>query len=126
MNAGAAKVLGFGGALLLVATAALHLSGYGEVASQLQNAGLPDFWREAMKATWVFFSVQLVIVAAAVAAQFTVRAAPNRAVLFVCVALLAGNVIVLITWLGLFIGTVAVAVATLAIGSATALLVRGA
>jgi CHASE2 domain-containing sensor protein len=120
----APKVLGIGGALLLVATAALHLSGYGEVAGQLQSAGLPDFWREALKATWVFFSVQLVIIAAAVAAQFTKRAAANRAVLVVCTAMLAGTVLVLVAWLGLFIGTLAVAVATIAIGAATALLVR--
>ncbi len=119
-----AKVLGIGGALLLVATAALHLSGYRELSNQLQNAGLPDFWREAMKATWVFFSVQLVIIAAAVAAQFTQRAPANRAVLFICVTLLVGNVIMLVAWLGFFIGTVAIAAATLAIGSATALLGR--
>ena len=122
----APRALGIGGALLLVATAALHLSGYGEVAGQLQNAGLPDFWREALKATWVFFGVQLVIIAAAVAAQFTQRNAANRAVLFVCTALLVGNVVVLIAWLGFFIGAVAIAAATISIGTATALLVRGA
>ena len=126
MSAAPAKALGIGGALILVATAALHLSGYREVANQLGNTTLPEFWREAMKAAWVFFSVQLVIIAAAVAAQFTSRAPANRAVLFICVAMLVGNVIVLVTWLGLFIGTVAIAAATLAIGTATALLVRGA
>ena len=122
----AARVLGIGGALLLVATAALHLSGYGETARQLDAASLPDFWREAMKATWVFFSVQLVIVAAAVAAQFANRGAANRGVLLVCLALLVGNVVVLVAWLGLFIGAVAIAFATMAIGTATALLLRGA
>ena len=121
-----AKVLGIGGALLLVATAALHLSGYRDVTTQLETAGLPHFWRNAMQATWVFFSVQLVIVAAAVAAQFTHRAPANRGVLFICVALLVGNLIVMVAWLGLFIGSVAIAAATLTIGSATALLVRGA
>ena len=119
------KVLGIGGALLLVATAALHLSGYREAARQLESAPLDDFWRAALKATWVFFSVQLVIVAAAVAAQFAQRGVvANRAVLFVCLALLAGTVAVLVFWLGVFIGTVAVAMATLAIGTATALLIR--
>ena len=122
----APKVLGIGGSLLLVATAALHLSGYGEVSKQLSAAALPEFWREALQATWVFFSVQLVIIAAAVAAQFANRGAANRAVLLVCVALLVGNVGVLLAWLGLFVGTVAVAAATLAIGTATALLLRGA
>lgn len=120
----APKILGIGGSLLLVATAALHLSGYGEVSNQLRAAALPEFWREALQATWVFFSVQLVIVAAAVAAQFASRGAANRGVLLVCVALLVGNVAVLVAWLGLFIGAVAVAVATLAIGTATALLIR--
>lgn len=122
----APKVLGIGGALLLVATAALHLSGYGEVSAQLQNAALPDFWREGLKATWVFFSVQLVIIAAAVAAQFAQGRAANRAVLFVSIALLVGNVLVLAVWLGLFIGTVVVAVATVVIGTATALTIRNA
>lgn len=122
----APKVLGIGGALLLVATAALHLSGYGEVSAQLQNAALPDFWREGLKATWVFFSVQLVIIAAAVAAQFAQGRAANRAVLFVSIALLVGNVLVLAVWLGLFIGTVVVAVATVVIGTATALTIRSA
>ena len=121
----APKVLGIGGALILVATAALHLSGYREAANQLQNGGLPDFWREAMKGTWVFFSVQLVVIAAAVAAQFTQRVVANRAVLVVCIALLIGNVAVLLVWLGLFIGTVAIAVATISIVSATVLLPRG-
>ena len=110
--------------MLLVATAALHLSGYGEVSSQLRGGGLPEFWRAALQATWVFFSVQLVIVAAAVAAQFANRGAANRAVLLICIAMLVGNVLVMIVWLGLFIGTVAIAVATLAIGTATALLMR--
>ena len=126
MSAGTIKVLGIGGALLLVATAALHLAGYREAANQLQNAGLPEFWQNAMEGTWVFFSVQLVIIAAAVASQFTNRAPANRAVLFMCVAMLAGNVIVLVAWLGFFIGTVAIATATLAIGGATALLIRDA
>lgn len=121
-----AKVLGIGGALLLVATAALHLSGYRELASQLESAGLPEFWRAALKATWVFFSVQLVIIAAAVAAQFAGRVTPNRAVLVISVALLAGNVVVLALWLGAFVGTVAIGAATLTIGTATALVMRGA
>ena len=118
------KVLGIGGSLLLVATAALHLSGYGEVSNQLRAAGLPEFWRAALQGTWVFFSVQLVVIAAAVAAQFASRVAANRAVLLVCLALLVGNVAVLVVWLGFFIGTVAIAMATLAIGTATALLIR--
>ena len=120
------KVLAIGGALLLVATAALHLSGYGEVSAQLRAANLPEFWREALQATWVFFSVHLVIIAAAVAAQFAGRVAPNRAVLVICIALLVGNVLVLAIWLGVFIGTVAVAMAALTIGTATALVIRSA
>ena len=120
------KVLGIGGAMLLVATAALHLSGYRAFATQLEAAALPDFWRDAMKAVWVYFSLQLVIIAAAVAAQFAQRTPANRAVLVVCVALLAGNALVLAWWLGAFIGTVAIAVATLTIGSATALQIRAA
>ena len=122
----APKVLGVGGALLLVVTAALHLSGYGELTRQLQATSVPEFWRAAIKATWVFFSVEVVIIAAAVAAQFVQRGAANRAVLLVCMALLVGTLLVLLVWLGLFIGTVAIAVATLAIGTATALLLRGA
>ena len=118
------KVLAIGGALLLVATAALHLSGYREMAAQLQSAALPEFWQKALQATWVFFSVQLVIIAAAVAAQFAGRVTPNRAVLVVCGALLVGNVIVLAIWLGVFIGTVAIAMAALTIGTATALVIR--
>ena len=122
----APKVLGIGGALILVATAALHLSGYRELGTQLQNAAVPEFWRAAVQGTWVFFSVQLVIIAAAVAAQFTQRMTANRAVLFVCIALLVGNVAVLVVWLGLFIGTVAIAMATLSIATATMLLTRAA
>lgn len=122
----APRVLGIGGALILVATAALHLSGYGELTKQLQDSPLPEFWRAAVKATWVFFSVELVIIAAAVAAQFVQRGAANRAVLLVCMALLVGTVVVMFVWLGLFIGTVAIAMATLAIGTATALLIRAA
>ncbi len=122
----APKILGIGGSLLLVATAALHLSGYGELAKQLQPTPVPEFWRAAIKATWVFFSVELVIVAAAVAAQFVQRGAANRAVLLVCIALLVGTLLILLVWLGFFIGTVAIGMATLAIGTATALLIRGA
>ena len=118
------KVLGIGGALILVATAALHLSGYRELGAQLQTGTLPEFWSAAVKGTWVFFSVQLVIIAAAVAAQFTNRVAANRAVLFVCIAMLVGNVAVLVVWLGLFIGTVAIAVATISITTATVLVTR--
>lgn len=120
----AAKVLGIGGSLLLVATAALHLSAYGDVSNQLRVGAIPEFSRAALQATWVFFSVQLVIVAAAVAAQFASRTAANRAVLLICVAMLVGNLLVMIVWLGLFIGTVAVAMATVAIGGATAILMR--
>ena len=121
-----AKVLGIGGALILVATAALHLSGYGALVDQLDSTSLPDFWSAAMKGTWIYFGVQLVMIAAIVAAQFVQRTGPNRAVLVVCVALLIANVIVLALWLGVFMGTVAVAAATLSIGTATALLVRAA
>lgn len=120
----APKVLGIGGSLLLVATAALHLSGYSELSKQLQNTPLPGFWRAAIQATWVFFSMGLVIIAAAVAAQFVQRGPANRAVLMVCMALLAGTVIVMAVWLGVFIGTLAIAIATLAIGTATAMLFR--
>lgn len=122
----APRVLGIGGALLLVATAALHLSGYRELTRQLDAAALPAFWHAAIQAIWIYFSVQLVIIAAVVAAQFTPRMTANRALLIVCLALLLGNVLVLMLWLGFFIGTVAVAVATLTIGSATLLLFRSA
>ena len=120
----APKILGIGGALLLVATAALHLSGYGELARQLEPTPVPEFWRAAIKATWVFFSVELVIIAAAVAAQFVQRGAANRAVLLVCMAMLIGTLLVMLVWLGLFIGTIAIAIATLVIGTATAMLIR--
>ena len=122
------KVLGIGGALILVATAALHLSGYGALAGQLNATSLPDFWSAAMKATWVSFGVQLVLIAAVVSAQFAQRstATANRAVLVICLAFLIANVVVLAVWLGVFVGTVAIAVATLSIGTATAMLARGA
>ena len=122
----APKVLGIGGALMLVATAALHLSGFGQLDDQLDATSLPDFWPAAMKASWVYFGVQLVVIAAVVAAQFAQRTPPNRAVLVVCLALLIGNVIVLAFWLGVFVGTIAIGAATLAIGTATALQFRAA
>jgi hypothetical protein len=108
------------GVVVLVATAGLHLTGYSEVTRHASSTALPTFWRQAVKASWVFFSVQLMAIAAA-AAIYGLRTPPSRDVLRVMICMLVGNLLVLIAFMGIFAGAVLIALATgaLAIGERT-------
>ena len=99
-----ARILGTVAALILLATAFLHSSGYGEISQRAREAAMPAFWIGAIEASWVFFSVQLVVIAAAVlTAVFTLRAG-SYAVLVFAASLLLANVMVLGLWVGMFGG----------------------
>jgi hypothetical protein len=102
------------GVIVLLATGALHLSAYSEVSTRVSQAGMPVFWQQAVKGSWVYFSMQLFAIAAA-AAFFGLRRQVGKEVLRVCAAMLVMNVVVLLAFVGVFAGAVLVALAAAAL-----------
>lgn len=108
-----AKVLLTLAALTLVATAALHGSGYASISKLLGESNLPGALGVSMRALWVDFSVQLIILAALLGVAVARPTPGARIVVLVCGLGLAVDTLVLGAIVGLFVGTVALALASL-------------
>jgi hypothetical protein len=98
--------------LILTGTALLQLQGYPRVSALLASERLPAVWSAGMRATWLFFAVQLLVLAGfAFAAAMRPRLADSSA-LTICAVLLASNTALMGGFLGLFAGTILVGMAT--------------
>jgi hypothetical protein len=98
--------------LILTGTALIQLQGYPHVKELLLNERVPDAWSAGIRATWLFFAVQLMVLAGfAFAAGARPRLADSTA-LTISAVLLASNTALMGGFLGFFAGTILVGTAT--------------
>jgi len=98
--------------LILTGTALIQLQGYPRVSELLVSERVPTLWSAGIRATWLFFAVQLLVIAGfAFAAGARPRLADSSA-LTICAVLLASNTALMGGFLGLFAGTFLVGTAT--------------
>ena len=106
-----ARWLILAGSVVLFLTALLHGSGYVRISGMLGKSGMIPFVTGGLTALWLMFSVHLVVLSAVFIAA---SLAPNgKRLVLLCTLIPACDTILLFHFVGVFIGTAALAVATL-------------
>lgn len=94
-----------GAATLLVVTASLHGTGFAEVDPHLVHAPMPEIWRNAVRVVWIMYAAHLLLIAAVLAYAALSTAQVPGPVLMLCGALPALDALLLLFYVGGFIGT---------------------
>ena len=99
------------GSVVLFLTALLHGSGYVQISSALEKTALKPFLIGGFKGLWLVFSIHLVVLSAVfIVASWTAK---GRRLVLLCTLIPALDTVALFHFVGVFIGTIALAVATL-------------
>ena len=99
------------GSLILFATALLHGSGYATLSGKMENSNAAPFLVSAFKAVWLMISAHLIVLSAVlVTASHTPIGKP---VVLLGALIPALDTMLLLHFLGAFIGVYSLAVATL-------------
>src|SRR5208337_2081840 len=99
------------GSAVLFLTALLHGSGYLQVSHVLETSDMKPFLTGGVKALWLMFSIHLLVLGAVFIAAS--RIPKGRGLVLLCTLIPACDTILLFHFVGAFIGTIALAVATL-------------
>lgn len=95
----------------MLVTAGIHALGYRPVTAQLATSGLDAVWQSGIKGLWLIFSLHLVIVGALFLVASVRPAKVSKAVLVIAGLVPAGDTVMLYRFVGVFIGTVVLAIA---------------
>ncbi len=98
------------GSIVLLATAVLHSTGYREVTEAIQATGAKPLLVSSVKALWLMFSIHLFVLSAVFVSAISVAGA--RRVILVAAAIPLADTVLLFHFVGIFIGTIALATAT--------------
>jgi hypothetical protein len=109
----AAVIAALTAALILMATAAFHATGYSSVARSIDASSASPFVKAAAPMLWLFFSWHLVAVAVGVSATAIGLKRAARPVLFACAAIVAVDLCWVLSIAGVFAGTVLLFLAAL-------------
>ena len=99
------------GSVVLFLTALLHGSGYLQVSRALETSGMKPFLTGGFKALWLMFSIHVLVLGAVFIVAS--RIPKGRELVLLCTLIPACDTILLFHFVGVFIGTIALAVATL-------------
>lgn len=99
------------GSLVLFLTALLHGSGYAEISRVVEKSDMKPFLIGGFKALWLMFSIHLLVLSAIFIV--TSQTPKGRRLVLLCTLIPAFDTMLLFHFVGVFIGTVALAVATL-------------
>jgi hypothetical protein len=107
--------------ILMIVMAALNAAGYGQIARLLSSSGIPAAWLGGIKGLWLIYSIHLIIVGT----LFLMAAARpewvGRPILAVAGFVPVADTILLLTFVGVFVGSVVLGLsALLVIGGAAA------
>lgn len=91
-------------AAILLATASLHATGLADVGETLARSGVSAEWRAIFRGLWLMFAIHLAIVA--VLLVVLARAPSGRAVLAVVAAVPIADTVLLLTVVGVFVGSI--------------------
>ncbi len=98
------------GGLVLAASAVFHATGYSSVSSAMQASGAQASLVAVVRALWIMFSAHLLILSVIVILASGVPRA--RRVVLACALIPAFDTFLLLRFVGLFVGTFALAGAT--------------
>ncbi len=99
------------GSVVLFLTALLHGFGYLQVSRVLETSDMKPFLTGGFKALWLMFSIHVLILGAAFIAAS--RIPEGRGLVLLCTLIPACDTTLLFHFVGVFIGTIALALATL-------------
>lgn len=108
------------GGLLLLATAALHGSGYGGISAAIAEAPVDAFVRDVVPSLWLFFSWHLAALAVAAMVAAFLGATHLRPLLWFAAVVAFVDMLWVFTLAGVFIGTALLALAALCLVAAAA------
>ena len=111
------------GSVVLFLTALLHGFGYLQVSRVVETSNMKPFLTGGFKALWLMFSIHLLVLGAVFIAAS--RIPKGRGLVLLCTLIPACDTILLFHFVGVFIGTIALAVATLLFLSGGLLLPQG-
>ncbi len=110
------------GSVILAATAVFHATGYATVASGIDASGARPLIVSAVKALWIMFTIHLIFISVLLFLASRTPAAGHLVLVAACVP--ACDTLVLLRFVGVFIGTLALALATILIAAGGFLVVR--
>ncbi len=99
------------GSLILFCTALLHGSGYPKLSAAIESSGANPIVVGAFKALWLMFSAHAIVLS--VVFVVASRTPGGKRLVLLCLLIPAFDLVLLFHFLGMFIGTISVAVATL-------------
>jgi hypothetical protein len=99
------------GSLVLFLTALLHGSGYAEISRVVEKSDMKPFLIGGFKALWLMFSIHLLVLSAIFIVMS--QTPKGRRLVLLCTLIPAFDTMLLFHFVGVLIGTVALAVATL-------------
>lgn len=97
----------------MIAMAALHGTGYGQIARLLSSSGLPPAWLGGIKGLWLIYSIHLIIVGMLFLAAAARPDLIGRPILAIAGLVPVADTIVLLAFVGMFVGTVALGLSAL-------------
>ena len=98
-------------ALLLAAMAALHYTGYAQVAVELSSREVSSAWASGLLGLWLWFSIMLAVLAIFLCGAAVKPEWATSPALILCIALATSVSVVLFAFVGVFVGSVLIAVA---------------
>jgi len=99
--------------ILMVLTAGFHAIGYVSLRRQLAASNLESFWLAGVKGLWLVFSLHLFIVGALFIAAAIAPPVVGRVVLIIAGLVPAGDTVMLLAFVGVFVGTISLGIAAL-------------
>ena len=101
-----------GAGVVMIITAGVHALGYRTVTAQLATSNIAAPWQAGIKGLWLVFSLHLMIVGSLFLLGGIRPSCVGKTVLLIAGLVPAVDTVVLFSCVGVFIGTVALAVAT--------------
>jgi uncharacterized membrane protein YhaH (DUF805 family) len=91
-----------GAALVLLAVALLHASGYSNMTNLISQPAIPNPWREGIRGVWVAYSLHLLLIAAMLIHAALRPRALSGPVLMLCAAFPVVDALLFTTFVGGF------------------------
>lgn len=110
-HTGTARWLIIASSVILFVTALFHGSGYGGVAKAIEASDADPFLISAVKGLWLMFSIHLIILSLVFIAVS--RSLQAKRLVLLCALFPAADTVLLLIFVGVFAGTIMLAVASL-------------
>ena len=107
--------------VVLLGTSGMHALGYPPLSAQLAGSGIQPVWLAAVKGLWLVFSLHLVILGALLLAAASRPERASRGILAIAGLIPVGDTAMLLAFVGIFPGSLALGLAALLLYAGAAL-----